>query len=103
MKNKKKHPKKLPFILLALLAPLAILNAAKTPVYARTSPWNEKITIRVGFFQFDGYHEIAENGAMSGYGYDFLQMIAPYAGFEYEYIGYDKSWSEMQQMLERGK
>ena len=60
-------------------------------------------TIRVGFFEFDGYHHQDENGRRSGYGYDFLQMIAPYGNFQYEYVGYDKSWAEMQQMLLDGE
>jgi len=60
-------------------------------------------TIRVGFFAFDGYHEIAADGKRSGYGYDFLQKLAQYTGWTYEYIGYDKSWQEMQQMLSEGK
>ncbi|MDO5147351.1 MAG: transporter substrate-binding domain-containing protein [Eubacteriales bacterium] len=62
-----------------------------------------KQAIRVGFFEFDGYHEQDEEGNKTGYGYDFLQMIAPYADFQYEYVGYDKSWSEMQEMLQNGE
>lgn len=83
------------FMLLCFfLAVPGIVSAAETP---------EKQTIRVGYFQFDGYHDMSEDGVRSGYGYDFLRMIAPYAGFEYEYIGYNKSWSEMLQMLEDGQ
>lgn len=63
---------------------------------------NEKV-IRVGFFACDGWHMIDGNGKKSGYGYDFLQLIAGYGGFEYEYIGYDKNWPDILQMLEDGE
>ena len=60
-------------------------------------------TIRAGFFQFDGYHEMANDGAKSGYGYDLLQKLARYTGWKYAYVGYNSGWSEMQQMLKEGR
>lgn len=63
----------------------------------------ETQTVRVGFFAFDGYHMQDEKGNRSGYGYDILQCIAGYAGLRYEYVGYEKNWSEMQDMLEQGE
>ncbi len=63
----------------------------------------EAKTVKVGFFAMDGYHMIDENGVRSGYGYDFLQMVTRYVSFEYEYIGYEKTWQEMQEMLEKGE
>lgn len=59
--------------------------------------------VRVGYFAFEGYHMIDEDGKRSGYGYDFLRMAARYLNVKYEYIGYDKSWDEMQTMLEEGE
>ncbi len=63
----------------------------------------EAKTVKVGFFEMDGYHMINENGIRSGYGYDFLQMVTRYVSFDYEYIGYEKTWQEMQEMLEKGE
>lgn len=60
-------------------------------------------TIKVGFFAFDGYHMMDENGNRSGYGYDFLRLAARYLDLDYEYIGYDKSWDEIQEMLKNGE
>lgn len=60
-------------------------------------------TVRVGFFSFEGYHMIDDEGNYSGYGYDLLQHMAGYTNWTYEYVGYDKSWSEMQDMLESGE
>lgn len=59
--------------------------------------------IRVGFFGLDGYHMISSDGTKTGYGYDFLQLINRYADFDFEYVGYHKSWADMQQMLKEGK
>lgn len=58
--------------------------------------------VRVGFFHMDGYHMIDEDGKKSGYGYDLLQKLSRYLPYTFEYVGYDKSWSEMQDMLENG-
>ena len=44
-----------------------------------------------------------EEGNRSGYGYDFLRLMARYWDVDYEYVGYDKSWDDMQQMLEDGE
>lgn len=63
----------------------------------------EKQKIRVGYFHFPGYHEIAADGRYSGYGYDVLQMLRFYNNWEYEYIGYDKSWEEMLELLDKGE
>ncbi len=63
----------------------------------------ERDTVRVGFFAFDGYHSMDEKGVRGGYGYEFLRMIARYWNVEYEYIGYDKSWNDMLDMLAAGE
>ena len=60
-------------------------------------------TVRVGFFAFEGYHHQDANGERSGYGYEYLQQMARYTGWKYEYVGYEKSWSDMQKMLENGE
>lgn len=100
LRQKGKRPFFTACILLSCI--LLICSLPFGPVHAEETDV-EKQTIRVGFFGFDGYHQMDEAGNRSGYGYDFLQMIAPYANFEYEYIGYDKSWGEMLQMLSDGE
>ena len=59
--------------------------------------------IRVGFFHFSGYHEEDEEGRRSGYGYDFLQKIGNYIDCVYEYKGYDLSYSDCLDLLEKGE
>lgn len=72
------------------------------PIHAYAAAGNSR-TLRVGFFAFDGYHVQDGDGNRSGYGYDFLQLLARYGDWTYEYVGYDKSWAEMQNMLEDGE
>lgn len=71
------------------------------PVFA--SDLKERETVRVGFFGFDGYHTIDENGIRSGYGYEFLCMISRYWNVSFEYIGYENSWEDMAEMLRNGE
>ena len=79
---------------------LCLFLGSGTAVYGAEA---EAEPVKVGFFAMDGYHMIDENGVRSGYGYDFLQMVTRYVSFDYEYIGYDKTWKDMQEMLENGE
>ncbi|MCI1722416.1 MAG: transporter substrate-binding domain-containing protein [Lachnospiraceae bacterium] len=83
-----------------LTAFICFLSLLPSAVFASSAGGR---VVRVGFFAFDGYHIQDENGRRSGYGYDFLQELARYGDWTYEYDGYDKSWSEMQDMLENGQ
>ena len=60
-------------------------------------------TIKVGFFAFPGYHEIDDDSVRRGYGIDFLLLLQRYTDLNYEYVGYDKSWEDMLQMLRDGE
>lgn len=81
------------FLLVFILAVMALSSVALA----------ERRTVRVGFFAFDGYHTKDADGSLSGYGYEFLQHLSVYTNWKYEYIGYDKSWGEMQEMLAKGE
>lgn len=92
----KKYPIHAWMKVLCLLLMLAIAGVCATAQA-------ERETIRVGFFAFDGYHMVDEDGERSGYGYDFLRMIASYMDVDYEYVGYENSWEDMLPMLARGE
>ncbi len=83
-----------------LVMVIIILCAAPGRILASES---ERETVKVGFFQWDGYHMEDERGIRSGYGYDFLKMAEDYNNWKYEYVGYDKSWSDMLEMLDAGE
>lgn len=78
----------------------SFFNGAILPASA-AQPEEERV--RVGFFAFDGYHMVDGVGKRSGYGYDYLQYLSRYTNFVYDYVGYENSWSEMQDMLEAGE
>ena len=59
--------------------------------------------VKVGFFSYSGYHEISKEGEKSGYGYDFLRELARYANLDYEFVGYEKTWNDMLDMLQKGE
>ena len=92
---------------LALVRSFALLLCAalfcvSIPVQAAAEDDAHK-TVKVGFFAMDGYHAEDGTGARSGYGYEFLQLVARYSDLRFEYVGYDKGWDEMQRMLESGE
>ena len=60
-------------------------------------------TLRVGYYMFDGYQMEDDNKVRSGYGYDFLQELARYTDWNYEYVGYHLGWARLQQMLDAGE
>lgn len=94
MKNQSRQLKKIAgtiffvFILIGIIAP---------KLEAKTKE------VRVGFFNFDGYHMMDKEENRSGYGYEYLQYMAKYTDFVYEYVGFDQNWEEMQNLLEEGK
>ena len=92
--------KKYVAVLLAFVC-VCMIFSPQTAYAAEDSSQHE--TVKVGFFAMDGYHVMDEEGNRSGYGYDFLRLMARYWDVNYEYVGYDKSWEDMQQMLEDGK
>ena len=82
-----------------LLTFICVIVLYPQSTYA-TEAISQRETIRVGFFEMDGYHMQDETGKRSGYGYDTLRLMARYWNVRFEYIGYDKSWGNMQKMLE---
>lgn len=93
--------------LVACVLALVLLVSAAQNAYAADSAsmgsGTEQQVVHVGFFRFGGYHNMSGSGEKSGYGYDFLQMISGYANFRYVYVGYQKSWSDMLDMLDNGE
>ncbi|MDE7454751.1 MAG: response regulator, partial [Clostridia bacterium] len=65
-------------------------------------------TFKAGIFHMDGYHmkDTTEGsptyGNLSGYGIDFLHLVAQYSNIKFLYTGYDKEWGDMLDMLRNG-
>ena len=81
------------------LCTILLLLSCAFPVLAN----DERRTVRVGFFEFDGYHMIDDTGRRSGYGYDLLGLASRYMDVRFTYVGYDKTWPEMLEMLKNGE
>lgn len=62
-------------------------------------------TIKVGYYIIDGFQMFEEPDIYSGYGYDYLQKIRTYTGWDYEYIGDDEdiNFAELYRMTVEGE
>lgn len=89
-------------VVVAVLLIASFLCMYSNNVYAEYDS-SQREKIKVGFFAMDGYHMMDDEGNRSGYGRDVLQLMARYWDVEFEYVGYDQSWDDMQQMLEDGE
>ena len=58
-----------------------------------------RTTIRVAWPDQPGLTETAEDGTHSGYTYDYLQQIAQYTGWDYEYVHVEGDLNEQLTML----
>ena len=58
-------------------------------------------TVKVGYLLYEGYQEGAEGEPKSGYGYEYLQQVAYYANWKYEYV--HGSFNELLNKLKNGE
>ncbi|MDE5818601.1 MAG: transporter substrate-binding domain-containing protein, partial [Lachnospiraceae bacterium] len=60
-------------------------------------------TVKAGIFYFDGYHMEDEDGNLTGYGMEFLNLVSQYSHLNFSFVGYDRSWEDMLTMLDNGE
>ena len=60
-------------------------------------------TIRIGSFAQDGINMKDENGKLLGYNTDLWKLARRYMDYRLEFVGYDKTWQDMLQMLQDGE
>ena len=84
--------------LVSLILCLAVLLCLAAPGAARAQEKGRK-TVRVGWYE-SAFHRTDSFGRKSGYGYEYQQRLAVYAGWDYEYV--EGSWSELLEMLIAG-
>ena len=82
----------------ALLS-LLLLLSAMLPVKAAAETAPVKI-VRVGSFE-DTFNYCNEKGARKGYGYELLETLSGYTGWQFEYVTCD--WSDCFEKLENGE
>ena len=82
----------------AMLCLLLLLSVA-LPVKAAAEAAPAKV-VRVGSFE-DTFNYVNEKGARKGYGYELLQTLSGYTGWQFEYVTCD--WSDCFEKLENGE
>ena len=82
----------------ALLSLLLLLSAV-LPVKAAAETAPAKV-VRVGSFE-DTFNYVNEKGARKGYGYELLETLSGYTGWQFEYVTCD--WSNCFEKLENGE
>lgn len=82
-------------------AAIICLYAAPSALALQTEA--ERRHVRVAFNYVDNYQEMGEDGRPGGYAYEYLQNLLLYTNWEPEYVGYDKSWMQIQNMIEGGE
>ena len=82
----------------ALLSLLLLLSVV-LPVKAAAETAPVKV-VRVGSFE-DTFNYVNEKGARKGYGYELLQTLSGYTGWQFEYVTCD--WSDCFEKLKNGE
>ena len=82
----------------AMLSLLLLLSAV-LPVKAAAETTPAKV-VRVGSFE-DTFNYVNERGARKGYGYELLETLSGYTGWQFEYVTCD--WSDCFEKLKNGE
>ena len=82
----------------AMLSLLLLLSAV-LPVKAAAETAPAKV-VRVGSFE-DTFNYVNERGARKGYGYELLETLSGYTGWQFEYVTCD--WSDCFERLKNGE
>ena len=78
---------------------LLLLLSAVLPVKAAAETASAKV-VRVGSFE-DTFNYVNEKGARKGYGYELLETLSGYTGWQFEYVTCD--WSNCFEKLKNGE
>lgn len=92
--------KRVRLALAAVAVLLIALYAAPEPA-ARESGAPYPEVVRVGVFDYGGYLEDDGEGNVTGYGYEYLEEIANYTGWRYEFVS--GTWRELLRKLADGE
>ncbi|NSE60565.1 transporter substrate-binding domain-containing protein [Dorea formicigenerans] len=87
------------FVFLGMWIMLSVHCRAAETNNDETQTKQQKI-IRIGSFE-DTFNYVDQNGVRRGYGYELMQALAGYTGWEFEYVKCD--WSDCFDKLENGE
>ena len=85
----------------------SICNTSAAQPDEKSISEEKKATIRVAFPYQEGMSEVGESGDLSGYNYDYLQMLSKYTGWNYDFIkieglSSDESIQSAMEMVQNG-
>lgn len=89
-------------MLVTILLTMVLTWISIIPAQAQMTGDDREI-VKAGYFAWDGYHMEDEDGIRSGYGFDFLKMAENYNNWAFTFVGYDKTWADMLDMLDSGE
>ena len=84
---------------LTVLVTLIIIVLSWIPTTSAMAQ-EQPLTVRVGVYESNGFIALNESNEMTGYGADFMRLLADYGNIRYEYV--KLSWSDCLQGLRDG-
>ncbi len=90
------------FISMGVLMTCFVACMLLTQMFVVPVQADEVKVVCVGYYLHNNFQEGGPGEVKSGYGYEYLQMLRNYTGWEYEYV-YASSWDEQVEMLEKGE
>lgn len=85
----------------AILLGIFILTLFRSVSLAAAEDTEQARKVRIGYIGYDGFIGMTKEGLYEGYGVEYLNEIASYTGWEYEYIF--GTWESHMQALKEGR
>lgn len=80
-------------VLCLLFVLFAFALSAPVPAASADEPITGNHTVKACVFNFAGYHVKDEEGNLSGYGIEFLNLVSEYSRLNFQYTDYDLNWN----------
>ncbi len=74
------------------------IGADAVSTYASSTETTDSRTVKIGFFEFNGFQYYNKSGEPTGYNVEYLDMISNFTGWNYEYVSID-SYAKALELL----
>ena len=82
-----------------VLALIILLGSGMSVIYAQDTKTKNGKTVKVGFFEMQGFQYYDKSGNPAGYNVEYLDIVSNFTGWDYEYVPAD-NYSDALEMLE---
>ncbi len=86
-------------VMISLLCAVIIFSAVLFPAFAHAAE-TDKPKVTIGYINYYGFVEKAEDGTLSGYAVEYFDQIAKITGWDCEFV--DVSWTDAREQLLNG-